>query len=129
MQKARTVISLNRTTLLIFAPVLILAGIAGFIVPAEKSFTSGAAAYNVFHILFGVIGLVMVLWRSEKLASLFNLEFGLIDLYQALASYLHLPPETYFRWTKYDDILHVIIGLALVTIGTYGILKSKELQR
>jgi hypothetical protein len=67
--------------------------------------------------------------RNEKYASLFNLEFGLIDLYQALASYLHLPPESYFLWTKVDDMLHVIIGLVLVSIGTYGILKTKELRR
>jgi hypothetical protein len=109
--------------------VLILTGIAGFLVPAEKSLTSGAPAYNIFHIIFGAVGLLIVLMRNEKFASLFNLEFGLIDLYQALASYLHLPPESYFRWTKVDDILHVIIGLALVAIGTYGILKTRELLR
>jgi hypothetical protein len=126
MQKARKLISLNRTTLVIFAPVLILAGIAGFLVPAEKSLTSGATAYNIFHIVFGVIGLLLVLSKREYFASLFNLLFGLIDLYQALASYLHLPPETSFQWTKVDDILHVVIGLALATIGTYGILTNKE---
>ena len=71
----------------------------------------------------------MVWLKKEKFASLFNLEFGLIDLYQALASYLHLPPESYFRWTRVDDILHIIIGLVLVAIGTYGILKTKEQQR
>jgi hypothetical protein len=47
----------------------------------------------------------------------------LIDLYQALASALHLPPEKYFLWTRVDDILHVLIGLALVIIGVYGLFK------
>ena len=113
--------SLNFITLAIFAPVLIIAGIAGFLVPAEQSLTSGAPAYNVFHIVFGAIGLFLVWIRNELWLSLFNFGFGLIDLYQALASALHLPPEKYFLWMRADDILHVLIGLALVIIGVYGL--------
>ena len=115
--------SLNFITLAIFAPVLIIAGIAGFLVPPEHSLTSGATAYNVFHLIFGVIGLLIVWTRNELGLSSFNFGFGLIDLYQAMASVLHLPPEKYFLWTKVDDILHVLIGLALVIIGVYGLLK------
>ena len=115
--------SLNFITLAIFAPVLIIAGIAGFLLPAESSMTSGAPAYNVFHIVFGAIGLFLVWMRNELWLSLFNFGFGLIDLYQAMASALHLPPETYFLWTRADDILHVLIGLALVIIGVYGLFK------
>ncbi len=55
-----------------------------------------------------------------------NPGFGLIDLYQALASYFHLPPEKYFLWTRADDILHILIGAALVIIGCYGILKRER---
>jgi len=51
---------------------------------------------------------------------LFNMGFGLIDLYQAWASFAHLPPEQYFLWTRVDDILHVVIGTSLVGIGLYG---------
>lgn len=115
--------SLNFITLAIFAPVLIIAGIAGFLVPAERSLTSGAPAYNIFHLIFGAIGLLIVWKRNELWLSSFNLGFGLIDLYQALASALHLPPEKYFMWTRVDDILHVLIGLALVIIGGYGLTK------
>lgn len=115
--------SLNFITLAIFAPVLILAGIAGFVIPAEHSLTSGAPAYNVFHLVFGAFGLLLVLRRDELWLSSFNFGFGLIDLYQALASVLHLPPEDYFLWTKVDDILHVLIGLALVIVGVYGLFK------
>jgi uncharacterized membrane protein len=111
---------MNDITLAIFAPLLILTGIAGFIIPAEKSLTSGAPAYNIFHIVFGIIGLVMLLTRKEWLAWSFNLGFGLIDLYQALASHQHLFPERFFRWTRADDLLHVVLGLALVVIGGYG---------
>lgn len=113
--------SLNRIVIGIFGPLLILVGLAGFIVPAEQSLTSGAPAYNVFHICFGLIALVIFWSKSESLASLFNLGFGLIDLYQALASYLNLPPQQQFLWTRVDDALHVVIGISLILIGGYGI--------
>ena len=121
--------NINYITLAIFAPVLILAGIAGFLIPARQSLTSGAPAYNVFHIIFGTIGLVLVLSRRVSLISFFNLGFGLIDLYQALASYASLPPKQYFVWTRTDDILHILIGLALVIIGCYGIFKRERRPR
>jgi len=113
--------SLNYKVLAIFAPLLILVGVAGFLIPAEKSLTSGAPAYNVFHIVFGILG-VLILWSGkEKLISFFNAGFGLIDLYQGLASYLNLPPEQYFLWTTVDDVLHVIIGFFLLIIGSAGL--------
>jgi hypothetical protein len=115
--------SVNFITLAIFAPVLIIAGIAGFLVPAEYSLTSGAPAYNGFHLIFGATGVLLVWTRKELWLSSFNFGFGLIDLYQALASALDLPPEKYFHWTKVDDIFHVLIGLALVIIGGYGLFK------
>jgi len=117
--------SANRITLAIFAPILILVGVAGFLVPAQPGLTSGAPAYNVFHLVFGTLGLILVWLASERLVSLFNAGFGLIDLYQALASRLDLFPEQYFLWTKVDDILHILIGLALVIIGAYGLLKRR----
>lgn len=129
MKKAESIInkkSVNFVTLAIFAPVLILAGVAGFVVPAQSSLTSGAAPYNVFHIFFGTIGLVVLWTRRDSLVSFFNFGFGLIDLYQALASYANLPPKQYFLWTRMDDILHILIGLALVFIGGYGILKRRR---
>ena len=117
--------SVNYITVAIFAPVLILAGVAGFLVPAQYSLTSGAPAYNVFHIFFGCVGLIVLLTRSERLVSSFNAGFGLIDLYQAAASFLHLPPEQYFLWTRIDDLLHIIIGLILTIIGCCGLLKQR----
>jgi hypothetical protein len=109
--------------------VLFLAGVAGFLVPAQHGFTSGAAPYNVFHIFFGTLGLVVLWTRKESLVAFFNSGFGLIDLYQALASYANLPPKQYFLWTRVDDILHILIGLALVFIGCYGILKRERRNR
>jgi hypothetical protein len=121
--------SINFITLAIFAPVLIIAGIAGFVIPGEHSLTSGAPAYNVFHLLFGALGLLLVWARNELWLSTFNFGFGLIDLYQAIASVLDLPPAKYFLWTRADDILHVLIGLALVIIGGYGLLKLSNSRK
>ena len=110
--------NLNYYTLLIFAPLLILTGILGFILP--ESLMSGAASYNVFHIIFGSIGLLSVLSKKQSLIRGFNISFGLIDLYQAAASFLHLFPESQFKWRVGDDALHIIIGTVLVIIGLFG---------
>jgi hypothetical protein len=118
--------TLNQTTLMIFAPLLMLTGIAGFVLPVQYSLMSGAAPYNVFHIIFGAIGLLVLQTKSELAASSFNLLFGLIDLYQALASVLGLSPIQYFHWTYIDDVAHVILGFALAIIGGYGVRKWKE---
>ena len=118
--------SANYITLAIFAPLLVLVGVAGFLVPARLSLTSGAPPYNLFHIFFGVLGLILVLSKRESLIRGFNIVFGLIDLYQALASYLHLAPQQYFLWTRVDDLLHILIGLILVIIGCYGITKGER---
>lgn len=80
----------------------------------------------MFHIVFGAIGLILVWSGKEQLINFFNAGFGLIDFYQALASYLNLPPKNYFLWTPVDDILHILIGLALVIIGCYGIFKRQR---
>ena len=99
---------------------LVIVGILGFIIPQNKSLTSGAPAYNIFRIIFGGIGLIFVYLGHEPCIRAFNIGFGLIDLYQAAASFAHLPPEKYFRWTRVDDILHIVIGFGLVLIGIFG---------
>lgn len=118
--------TLNQITLSILAPLLMLVGIAGFLIPSQYSLTSGAAPYNMFHIICGAIGLMVMSANSDSLASSFNLGFGLIDLYQVLASVLKLPPLRYFQWTYLDDVIHVFLGFALVLIGGYGIRKRME---
>jgi hypothetical protein len=113
--------NLNCYVLLIFAPILIAAGILGFVLPEERSLTSGAPAYNVFHMLFGVLGLAILVFSGTTPAvRVFNVGFGLIDLYQAGASFGGLWPKRRFRWKKADDILHVVIGLGLVLVGVFG---------
>ena len=118
--------TLNQKTLMILAPLLVLTGIAGFLIPEQYSMMSGAAPYNMFHLVFGAVGLVLMSAKNDLLASSFNLGFGLIDLYQVLASVIGLTPIEYFHWTYVDDVVHVILGFALVLIGGYGILNWKK---
>ncbi len=118
--------TLNQKTLTIFAPLLILTGIAGFVIPEQYSLMSGAAPYNLFHIFFGAVGLLVLMTKSELFASVFNFGFGLIDLYQVLASVVGLTPIEYFHWTFVDDVTHVLIGFALVIIGGFGLMRIRN---
>lgn len=111
---------LNSLTLAVFAPILVLVGILGFVIPANKSLTSGATSYNIFHIVSGVIGVIIILSGYEGAIRAFNIGFGLIDLYQAVASFANLFPKQYFKWTRVDDILHVVVGAILVLIGVFS---------
>ena len=118
--------SLNQIVLLIFAPLLIIIGIAGLVITADKSLTSGAIPYDIFHICFGIVGVIILLAKSVRGAIIFNIGFGLIDLYQAVASYFNLFPKSFFLWTGVDDILHIVIGLILVIAGVYGLINLKK---
>ena len=111
---------LNVLTLVIFAPTLVLVGILGFIIPQHKSPISGASPYNIFHIVFGVIGAIIVLINHPVTIKAFNIGLGMIDIYQALANYFGLFPKHLFKWTRADNILHVVIGIALVVIGVFA---------
>lgn len=111
---------INYYVLAVFAPILILVGVLGFIIPERKSLTSVAPAYNIFHIVFGVIGLSLVYMNHDQGIRSFNIGFGLIDLYQAAASFLHIFPERLFKWKRADDVLHIVIGAALVMIGVFA---------
>lgn len=118
--------TLNQITLMVLGPLLLLTGILGFLIPQQYSLMSGAAPYNMFHLIFGALGLVLISANSDLVASSFNFGFGLIDLYQVLASVVGLTPIEYFHWTFVDDVVHVILGFALVIIGGYGLYKWKE---
>ena len=69
---------------------------------------------------------MVVFSRRIETPCYFNLGFGVIDLYQALASFMNLPPEEYFRWTRVDDLLHVVIGLILTVAGLNGMFEGKQ---
>lgn len=111
---------MNYYVLIIFAPILIITGLAGFLIPSGKSLTSGASPYNIFHIIFGIAGTAIALSQHDPSIRAFNIGFGFIDLYQAVASFLHLFPESHFKWKRADDVLHIVIGAFLVGIGIFA---------
>lgn len=104
----------------VFAPVLLVVGALGFVIPSELALTSGAPAYNVFHLAFGVIGLGCLATKELPVVRAFVLGFGLIDVYQAIASLAGLWPRALFQWRAADDVLHVVIGLGLVCVALFA---------
>src|SRR5215470_266453 len=111
---------LNRLALSILAPFLIVVGISGFVLPQQYDLTSNATAYNLFHIVFGAVGLFIVSTGNLRWPVYFNLAFGIIDLYQAVASIFGLWPIQYFYWTAIDDFVHVVLGVGLILLARYG---------
>jgi hypothetical protein len=110
----------NRQVLRIFAPLLVVTALLGFLLPARLSLMSGATPYNVFHLLAGAVGLGVVRQRSGSGAATFNLVFGCIDLYQALAGLTGLFPARWFALRPADHVVHVVVGLFLVGLGYLG---------
>ena len=56
---------------------------------------------------------------DRSAARAFLVGFGLIDLYQALASHQPWVPEALFRWAPTDDLLHLVVGVALIAAGAF----------
>jgi hypothetical protein len=100
-----------------FGPLLIVAGALGFLVPAHLSLTSGAAPYNIFHIVAGVVAVAVILTGNRWGAAVFNLTFGLIDLWQAAAGMLSIFPADLFALRPADHVVHVVAGAVLVVVG------------
>lgn len=111
----------NFRLLAVFAPVLILTGVAGFLMPSRLTLMSGATPYNVFHIVCGVVGAVLVMARRARAVAGFNLGFGAIDLYQAVAGFTALFPAHLFALRPADHVVHVVLGLLLVVVGGRGL--------
>jgi len=109
----------NLRLLSVFAPVLIATGLLGWLLPPGLSVMSGAIPYDVFHLAFGVLGLAVVLGRSARLSALFNLGFGAIDLFQAVAGLVGFFPAELFALRPADHAAHLILGALLVTFGLH----------
>jgi len=60
-------------------------------------------------------------WRRPVPAALFNLGFGLIDLYQVLAGLLGLFPAGLFALKAGDHLVHLVLGVALMACGLAGL--------
>ena len=110
---------MQQSVAIIFGALLVIIGAAGFVVPPAKAPTSGAPAYNVFHLVFGVIGIGLGIAGAAS-ARAFTIGFGAIDLAQLVASRADWYPKHIFRWKPADDLLHLIFGLGLIGIGVLG---------
>jgi hypothetical protein len=111
----------NARVLAVFGPVLILTGIAGFLIPPRLALMSGAPAYNIFHIVFGAIGTALVVGKTATGIAVFNLGFGAADLYQAVAGLGGFFPARQFRYKPADHVVHVVLGLGLAAVGWMGL--------
>lgn len=112
--------NLNFLTLVIFAPTLVLVGILGFLTPVNLKRISTEPAYNVFHIVCGIVGAVILLSNNDSALKTFNLVFGLINIYQFAASHANQFPVHYFKWTRIDNIIHLILGLFFLIVAFLG---------
>jgi len=111
----------NARVLGVFGPVLIATGIGGFLIPPRFALMSGAPAYNIFHIVFGMIGTALVVGKSGVGIAAFNLGFGVVDVYQLVAGMTGVFPARQFRYKAADHVLHGVIGLALAVVGGMGL--------
>jgi hypothetical protein len=89
--------------------------------PTPGGLMSNAVPYDLFHIAFGLLGLAVARGRRAGLAAVFNLGFGLIDLWQAVAGVAGLFPAGLFALRPGDHVVHVVLGLALVAVGALGL--------
>lgn len=113
--------SWNRRVLYVFAPVLLVAGILGFVIPPSLALMSGAAPYNIFHIVFGIIGIAIARAGRPRPIAAFNFLFGAFDLWQAVAGVTGLFPATLFALRPADHVVHVVLGVILVALGARGL--------
>lgn len=116
----------NRQLLALFAPLLLIAGVLGLIVPARLSLMSGAVPYDLFHLVFGVLGLLLVRFASPRGPLLFNLGFGLVDLWQAVAGVAGWFPAELFALRPADHVVHVLFGVVLVGAAIMGLRGAGE---
>jgi hypothetical protein len=110
-----------------FGPILILTGLGGLLIPPRLALMSGAVPYDLFHIAFGALGTALVLARRARGIAIFNLAFGLGDLYQAAAGQLGLFPADIFRYRMGDHLAHVVLGLLLAGVGGWGLRSPRPL--
>jgi hypothetical protein len=104
-----------------FGPILILTGVGGLLIPPRLALMSGAVPYDLFHIAFGILGTVLVVARRARGIAIFNLAFGLGDLYQAAAGWLGIFPAGVFNYRLGDHVAHVALGLLLAAVGAWGV--------
>ena len=102
----------NRLFAMLMVVLLLGSGLIG-----QRIRLSRSNAYDLFHIVFGILALVAVVVQGGKYAAVFNLVFGAIDLYQGVAYNLGLFPSQLFALMPFDTVVHYGLGAALFIVG------------
>ena len=108
----------NRIVAALMAAILLVSAVRGF------TGVSQSRPYDMFHLIFAVIGLVSVFVASGRAAPAFNLIFGLIDAYLALAQRLGLFPTQLFNLTPSDTVQHIVIAVVLVGVSVVWFVRT-----
>ena len=105
----------------VFGPVLILTGIAGFLIPPRLALMSGAPAYNVFHIVFGAdrhgAGAGAERARRRRVQPRLRRRRPLPG---GRGRRRACSRRAQFRYRPADHVLHVVLGLGLAAVGVDG---------
>jgi hypothetical protein len=103
-----------------FGAILIVTGVTGLFSPHADALMSHAVPYDVFHIVCGSIGLATGLRRSHLGATLFNIVFGAIDLWQVVAGLTGAFPARLFELKTGDHVVHLALAAVLIGVGVAG---------
>jgi hypothetical protein len=103
-----------------FGAILIVTGVTGLLSPHADALMSHAVPYDAFHIVFGSLGVAAGLRRSHTGASLFNVGFGAIDLWQVVAGLTGLFPAPLFELKPADHVVHLALAAVLMGVGVAG---------
>lgn len=105
----------------VFGAILILTGIVGLVAQDPAGLMSQAVPYDLFHVAFGSLAVGLAWKRRYTGAALFNLGFGLVDLWQVVAGLTGLFPAALFALKPGDHLVHLVIGVVLGACGMAGL--------
>ncbi len=118
------IFKINRLLAALMCVVLIGVGLLG----AQLGMTT-SVAYDVFHVIFGVVALAAAVALGGKFAAWFNLGFGAIDLYQAVAYNAGLFPSQLFNLNAVDTLQHWLIGGILVGVALLQFARARKMPK
>jgi hypothetical protein len=105
----------------VFGAILIVTGLVGVLARDPAGLMSQAVPYDLFHIAFGGLAVGLALRGHRTGAALFNLGFGLGDLWQVVAGLTGLFPATLFALKPGDHVVHLVLGVLLSGCGIAGL--------